>query len=270
MRRGQSARGQSASGRGAAARRIGVRRRFMWCARAGPQLLVGAPANIDAARLNVTERETTIEGERGALWLVRRVPTQRAVYLGLIRLRERGGPSGWAKRFAGVHANSVGRRDGAPGGAEGGPLRWAVIALLMGALCYGLARYVAAPALTISRAARAFAEGDYAVRVAPQLGGRRDELAELGRDFDAMAARIQTQREAERRLLGDISHELRSPSGAPSSRARIGPSKAPTRRRAAIWRASKRKSKSLGALISQLLGAHAIGKTPRRCKTRKP
>ena len=47
---------------------------------------------------------------------------------------------------------------------------------------------------------------------------RRDEVAELGRDFDDMAGRIEelvTKQEqllqSQRRLLGDISHELRSP-----------------------------------------------------------
>jgi two-component system sensor histidine kinase CpxA len=40
---------------------------------------------------------------------------------------------------------------------------------------------------------------------------RRDELGELGRDFDAMAARLEKLAQAQRHLLGDISHELRSP-----------------------------------------------------------
>jgi len=40
---------------------------------------------------------------------------------------------------------------------------------------------------------------------------RRDEVADLGRDFDAMAERIEDLVLAQRRLLGDISHELRSP-----------------------------------------------------------
>jgi two-component system, OmpR family, sensor histidine kinase CpxA len=40
---------------------------------------------------------------------------------------------------------------------------------------------------------------------------RNDEIGELGRAFDQMADRIQTLLAAERRLLQDISHELRSP-----------------------------------------------------------
>ena len=49
------------------------------------------------------------------------------------------------------------------------------------------------------------------VRVAPQLGRRHDELADLGREFDHMAERIAALISAQKRLLADISHELRSP-----------------------------------------------------------
>src|SRR5262249_19044429 len=41
--------------------------------------------------------------------------------------------------------------------------------------------------------------------------GRRDELAELMRDFDSMAERLEKLIKAQSRLLSDISHELRSP-----------------------------------------------------------
>lgn len=43
------------------------------------------------------------------------------------------------------------------------------------------------------------------------MGARRDELADLGRDFDQMAERIENLLLSQRQLLGDISHELRSP-----------------------------------------------------------
>jgi signal transduction histidine kinase len=49
------------------------------------------------------------------------------------------------------------------------------------------------------------------VRVAPAVGRRRDELADLARDFDRMAERIEALMTSERRLLRDVSHELRSP-----------------------------------------------------------
>jgi signal transduction histidine kinase len=43
------------------------------------------------------------------------------------------------------------------------------------------------------------------------MGGRRDELADLGAGFDDMADRLQGLVEDRQRLLHDVSHELRSP-----------------------------------------------------------
>jgi two-component system OmpR family sensor kinase len=43
------------------------------------------------------------------------------------------------------------------------------------------------------------------------MAKRNDELANLGHDFDSMAARLQTLIDSQHRLFHDISHELRSP-----------------------------------------------------------
>jgi len=83
--------------------------------------------------------------------------------------------------------------------------------LISGIVCYGLAKYLTAPAVKLRRATRQLADGDLSARVAAKMGRRRDELADLGRDFDQMAERIESLMLSERRLLGDISHELRSP-----------------------------------------------------------
>ena len=74
-----------------------------------------------------------------------------------------------------------------------------------------MARYTLSPVSTLSTATRRFAEGELDTRVSSDLGGRRDELAALGSDFDDMAERIGTLLENQRQLLSDISHELRSP-----------------------------------------------------------
>jgi two-component system sensor histidine kinase CpxA len=58
---------------------------------------------------------------------------------------------------------------------------------------------------------QAFAEGKLDARVSPALGNRKDELADLGREFDDMAERIAALISSQKRLLGDISHEVRSP-----------------------------------------------------------
>jgi two-component system sensor histidine kinase CpxA len=47
--------------------------------------------------------------------------------------------------------------------------------------------------------------------VGKSLGGRKDELADLGNDFDLMAEQIESLITSQNRLLRDISHELRSP-----------------------------------------------------------
>jgi two-component system sensor histidine kinase CpxA len=84
-----------------------------------------------------------------------------------------------------------------------------VTALLSGLLCYWLARYLLRPVKELREATQAMAAGDFAQRVAPGLGGRRDEIADLAHDFDHMAARIEQLVSAQMQLLGDISHELR-------------------------------------------------------------
>lgn len=83
--------------------------------------------------------------------------------------------------------------------------------LTAGLLCYMLARYIVSPVVKLRAVTRQLTEGDLAARVGPLMGTRRDELADMGRDFDAMAARIEALLGAQARLLRDISHELRSP-----------------------------------------------------------
>jgi two-component system sensor histidine kinase CpxA len=90
-------------------------------------------------------------------------------------------------------------------------LRLLAVLVTAGAVCYPLARYVARPLASLRAATQELARGNLAVRVASAVGRRRDELADLARDFDRMAERIEALMTSERRLLRDISHELRSP-----------------------------------------------------------
>lgn len=86
------------------------------------------------------------------------------------------------------------------------------ILLAIGAIgCYALARYMTAPIQRLRRATQRVASGDLEARVGARKDGRGDELEELGQDFDRMAERIETAVSVQRRLLRDISHELRSP-----------------------------------------------------------
>jgi two-component system, OmpR family, sensor histidine kinase CpxA len=83
--------------------------------------------------------------------------------------------------------------------------------LAAGVISYLLALYLTSPVKKLKSVVQSFAEGNLDVRVTPQLGSRRDELADLGREFDHMAERIAALISSQKRLLADISHELRSP-----------------------------------------------------------
>ena len=91
------------------------------------------------------------------------------------------------------------------------PLRIAVSILIAGIGCYLLALYLSSPLKKLQSTVQAFAEGNLDARVSPELGNRRDEVADLAREFDVMAERIAALISSQKRLLADISHELRSP-----------------------------------------------------------
>jgi len=87
----------------------------------------------------------------------------------------------------------------------------ALSVLAAGVISYLLALYLTSPVKKLKSVVQSFAEGNLDARVTPQLGSRRDELADLGREFDRMAERIAALISSQKRLLADISHELRSP-----------------------------------------------------------
>ena len=90
-------------------------------------------------------------------------------------------------------------------------MRLLAIFIVSSIFCYWLAWYLTAPARKLRAATRQLASGDLKTRVGSALGKRRDELADLGQDFDLMAEQIESLVNARSRLLRDISHELRSP-----------------------------------------------------------
>jgi two-component system sensor histidine kinase CpxA len=84
-------------------------------------------------------------------------------------------------------------------------------ALIFGAValvCWLLAFNIASPLRALARTVDRLGAGDLKVRV---NSSRQDEIGDLSRAFDRMAERIGTLLTAERRLLQDVSHELRSP-----------------------------------------------------------
>jgi len=79
------------------------------------------------------------------------------------------------------------------------------------ALSYLIARYLARPISELRSAAARLARGDLTARVGSKFASRNDEAADLVREFDQMAERVSELIEMQRRLIGDISHEIKSP-----------------------------------------------------------
>jgi len=74
-----------------------------------------------------------------------------------------------------------------------------------------LAWYLTKPIQRLRGGFSQLAQGHLRVRLGEQMGRRRDELADLARDFDRMAERLQQLITSRERMLHVVSHELRSP-----------------------------------------------------------
>jgi two-component system sensor histidine kinase CpxA len=85
---------------------------------------------------------------------------------------------------------------------------YGLILLTLAALCWPMAYHIYSPLRSLARTFDRFGHGDLSIR---EQSPRRDEIGDLARSFDRMADRIETLMTAERRLLQDVSHELRSP-----------------------------------------------------------
>ena len=83
-----------------------------------------------------------------------------------------------------------------------------LVFVTVGALSWAFAISLASPLMQLTRAVDRFGSGDLSAR-SPST--RRDEIGELARAFNRMTDRIGTLLAAERQLLQDVSHELRSP-----------------------------------------------------------
>lgn len=95
------------------------------------------------------------------------------------------------------------------GGDKG--VRPLVFLPVAGVICYLLARSFSAPLARLRRISRQIAAGDLSARVGISLGKPGNEIGDLARDFDHMAERMEGLVNGQKRLLLDISHELRSP-----------------------------------------------------------
>lgn len=81
---------------------------------------------------------------------------------------------------------------------------------ISGLVCFFLSRLLTRPVRTLSIASRELASGNLDTR-APARASGGDETDQLARDFNAMAEQLQERIVSQKRLLSDVSHELRSP-----------------------------------------------------------
>lgn len=98
----------------------------------------------------------------------------------------------------------------------GGALLWFVLAgggvVVIGALvAVRLSKRLTDPLRRAEEASRRIAAGDLAARVPEPSGGARDEVGDLSRSINAMAATLERSRGLEQQFLLSVSHDLRTP-----------------------------------------------------------
>jgi two-component system sensor histidine kinase BaeS len=84
----------------------------------------------------------------------------------------------------------------------------AVLAIVLFGLLLAIVRSLGVPLGRIVEAANRIAEGDFSTRV-PELGPR--SVRTVGKAFNTMAARLESQGRLRRHLMADVAHELRTP-----------------------------------------------------------
>ncbi|SKA02503.1 two-component system, OmpR family, sensor histidine kinase CpxA [Trichlorobacter thiogenes] len=128
-----------------------------------------------------------------------------------------------------------------------------VIYFVVGGLaCYLLAWRLTAPIRRLRRATQQLAQGDLTARVGFRAAAKGDEIADLGRDFDRMAEQLEVLMSAQKQLVRDISHELRSPLARLNVALGLARREAPASAAVAFDRIEQ-ESDRLNQMISELL-----------------
>ena len=92
------------------------------------------------------------------------------------------------------------------------PIEYVILSILGGVTFSAiLAWYLTYPIWRMRAGFSELAEGHFSTRLGKGLHNRKDEIADLARDFDVMAERLEGLIKARDRLLATVSHELRSP-----------------------------------------------------------
>ncbi len=114
-----------------------------------------------------------------------------------------------------------------------------------------LAWLLSKPIRSLHSALADAADGNLDVRVADRMGPGNDELRDLGVAFDRMIARVEALVTAQRRLLADVSHEIRSPMAR--IQAAIGLAHQQPEQTPALLERIQRESVRIDRLIGELM-----------------
>ncbi len=149
-----------------------------------------------------------------------------------------------------------------PGPPPGGlppylPLVPVVSGALASLMCSALlAWYLARPIRHLRWALSQVALEHFDTRVLPRMGGRRDEIVDLAKDFDRMAAQLQGLSNSRKELLHNVSHELRSPLAR--MRAAVGLARQDDLQMPLMLDRIDRETLKLDALIEEMLTLHRL------------
>jgi two-component system sensor histidine kinase CpxA len=135
-------------------------------------------------------------------------------------------------------------------------LRVGLAILISGLVCFGLSRLITNRIRDLQVASRRLADGELDTRLRVREKGG-DETDELARDFNTMAGQLQERIQAQKRLLGDVSHELRSPLARLRLSLALAQEK-PAQREEYMQRI-ERETERLEELIEQLLTSRSQG-----------
>lgn len=136
------------------------------------------------------------------------------------------------------------------------PLHFPIEPLIAGSIAslffsWLLAWYFSKPIRSLRDAFQQLASGDLNVNVSDSMGTRKDELTDLGHDFDHMVVQLKALMDGQRRLLHDVSHELRSPLAR--LQAAVGLARQQPDKTASSFDRLEREAERMDQLIDELL-----------------
>ncbi|NLC69744.1 MAG: HAMP domain-containing protein [Desulfuromonadaceae bacterium] len=136
-------------------------------------------------------------------------------------------------------------------------MRMLITFIIGGIICSWLAWHLTSGIRKLRNATQSFAQGNLATRVRPKLGNRSDEIGGLAREFDQMAEQIEGLMTSQKRLLRDVSHELRSPLARLNVALELLQQKTGPEAETSLHRI-RREAERLNEMIGEILSLNAI------------